>query len=122
MMLDQLLTRISAAPDGSTPFVQTDKGLVFNGQLGRPIDYGHYFDDERGYRVFFGFRDSPAKNTWKPADLKRWAEGLAPVTDEDRALVDICLCQAIQCEMLNQYWETLGKPQGGIPMEEGGRC
>lgn len=114
--------RVSGAPKGSTPFQKDKYGyLVFEGQGGRRFDYGHAFDEARGYRIFFSFSDTPAfKNTWGPESLLEWAASCEArsVTAQDQKFFRICKQQARQCIRLNEEWERLGCPSGGIPMDQ----
>jgi hypothetical protein len=111
-MMDML--RIGDAPPGSTPFYKDAEGRIgFDPQNYRRFDYGHTFDRERGYRVFFKFQDSHAANTWKPEDLIKWAEQQT-CNKELEDLFRTCKRQAKQCIRLNREWIRRGKPTEGI--------
>ncbi|WP_192252027.1 hypothetical protein [Mesorhizobium silamurunense] len=114
------MLRIGAAPPGSTPFYKAADGLHFNGQNGRMIDFGHTFDRERGYRVFFKFQDSPASNTWGPDSLLKWCDELTPTDDAQAQLKATAGRLARQCVKLNREWERLGKPASGVPTDPAG--
>lgn len=114
------MLRVGPAWPGSTPFYQAVDGLHFNGQNGRMIDFGHTFDRERGYRVFFKFQDSAASNTWGPDSLLKWCSELRPADDDQRLLKGTAERLARQCVTLNREWDRLGKPPGGIPTEPAG--
>lgn len=116
------MIRIGPALPGMVPFYKDkDGGVGFDGQNGRMIDWGHTFDAERGYRVFFKFRDSAGANTWSGESLLRWAD-LEPEDDAQRLLVKTSKRLAKQVIRMNEEWERLGKPIGGIPMDAKGRA
>lgn len=118
------LYRAGPAPKGATPFVKTPDGKVgFDGQNGRQVDFGHSFDPERGYRVFFCFADTPAfKNTWGGESLLSWACSLEPNNAGGRELQMRCRSLARQVIALNAEWERQGRPRGGIVEREGGHA
>lgn len=118
------LYRSGPAPKGSTPFIKApDGGVGFNGQSGRKIDFGHSFDAERGYRVFFCFADTPQfKNTWGGESLLSWARTIQPHDDASRRLQTDCRRLARQVIALNTEWERQGRPRGGIVVREGGHA
>lgn len=113
------MVRVGPAPPGSTPFYRDANGVGFDGQNARKVDFGHSFDHERGYRVFFKFADSEAANTWKPEDLIRWCD-FEPKDDAQRELIRIAARQARQCIALNTEWQRLGRPAGGVPTAPAG--
>lgn len=118
--------RVGNAPKGSTPFYRAEDGLHFDGQNGRVMDFGHTFDRQRGYRVFFAFRDAfqacGAANTFGADSLLKWAETLQPDGDEQFQFQRIAMQQARQCITLNQEWQRLGRPAGGVPMKPMGNA
>lgn len=115
------MLRVGPALLGSTPFFKDAAGgLHFNSQNGRMIDFGHTFDHERGYRVFFKFADSIASNTWGPESLLKWCDELTPTDDGQRHLMATAGRLARQCVKLNQEWVRLGKPPGGVSTEPKG--
>lgn len=116
------MVRIGPAPPGSTPFYRADDGLHFDGQNHRMMDFGHTFDAERGYRVFFKFRDSASANTWGPESLLDWADKLVPTDPDQVSLKRIAAQQARQCIALNREWQRAGRPAGGIPTDPRGRA
>lgn len=118
------LYRAGAAPKGATPFVkEADGGVRFDNRSGRQVDFGHAFDVQRGYRVFFCFADTPAfKNTWGGESLLSWATGIDPQNDADRQLQRECRRLARQVIALNAEWERQGRPRGGIVVGEAGHA
>lgn len=114
---------VGPAAPGMSPFFKDQKGSVgFNGQNGRMIDWGHSFDAERGYRVFFKFQDSAAANTWGGESLTAWCDSFEP-SDKDQVLLqDTSRQLAAQVIKMNAEWERLGRPIGGIPIEPKGRA
>ncbi|MEM7303495.1 MAG: hypothetical protein AAF468_20645 [Pseudomonadota bacterium] len=112
--------RVGDAPEGATPFRKKNGMLHFDPQNFRKIDYGHMFDQERGYRVYFKFADSNASNSWDPTDLLRWAQSTEIVNDEVADFVATCQQQARQCKRLNRLWKTMGRPENGVPMDAKG--
>ncbi|TIX64111.1 MAG: hypothetical protein E5V25_19355 [Mesorhizobium sp.] len=86
------------------------------------IDFGHTFDNERGYRVFFKFANSIASNTWGPESLLKWCDELTPTDDDQRQLKATAGRLARQCVTMNHEWERIGRPAGGIPTEPAGRA
>lgn len=124
--MSQETIRVGDAPRGSTPFYRAEDGLHFDGQNGRVMDYGHTFDRQRGYRVFFAFRDAfrdvGAVNIWGAESLQKWAEKLKPADDEQVQFQRIASSQAKQCIALNKEWERLGRPAAGVPMTPKGNA
>ncbi len=118
------MVRVGDAAAGSTPFVKLADGTVkFDGRGGRDVDYGHSFDPDRGYRVFFGFKGSAAKNTWSGESLLSWAIGIEPGDDPAlQRLVTDCRRLAKQVNALNAEWIRQGRPENGIVEREGGRA
>lgn len=116
--------RIGPAPAGTVPFVKAADGTVtFDGQGGRKVDFGHSFDSDRGYRVFFCFADTPhLKNTWGGDSLLTWANGLTPRDDAGRTLKAHCRRLANQVIALNAEWQRQGKPRTGIREREAGHA
>lgn len=116
------MMRVGPALPGMSPFSKDSDGAVtFNGQQGRRIDWGHCFDADRGYRVFFKFRDSPAINTWDGEDLIRWCD-FPPEDDDQKLLIAVSTKLAQQVITMNREWVRIGRPVGGLPMEPKGRA
>lgn len=97
-----------------TPFVMRDGKIVLDGQNSRPIVYGNSFDHARGYRPFFQFTGSDARNTWGPDDLLKWCGGVEQSDDIIRHVVKVARRLANQCIRMNREWERLGRPAGGL--------
>ncbi|CAM5655823.1 hypothetical protein MAUB1S_11402 [Mycolicibacterium aubagnense] len=119
--------RVGNAPKGSTPFYRADGQVYFDGQDGRQMDFGHAFDQQRGYRVFFAFRDAfkecGASSMWGPDSLLQWVASLPPTDDVAlQGFKRIASQQAAQCITLNREWERLGRPAGGVPMTPKGNA
>lgn len=114
------MLRVGSAPRGSTPFYKAAGGWHFNSQNGRLIEFGHTFDRERGYRVYFKFADADASNTWGPDSLLKWCDALTPTDDDQRLLKQTAGRLARQCATLNREWARLGKPTGGISTDPAG--
>ena len=115
--------RFGPAPPGSTPFCKQDGRVIFEPQNYRRMDYGHSFDPNRGYRVYFCFSDTPYfANTWEPKDLLRWCDDCSNPDEnaEMKSLFAICRQQARQCVVLNREWKRRGRPQTGINMNTKG--
>jgi hypothetical protein len=114
--------RVGPAPEGSTPFRKVDGRVIFDGQGGREIDYGHVFDRERGYRPFFKFRDEAASNTWGAESLLSWCESIEPQDHDQRSLRSVGRRLARQCIRMNREWERLGRPEQGLSLDPVGQA
>lgn len=116
------MLRVGPALPGMCPFYRDEAGGVgFDGQNSRLMDYGHTFDRERGYRVYFKFRDSAAANTWSAESLLKWLV-FEPADVGQAQLQRIGRRLARQVIRLNREWERLGKPPHGISLEPAGRA
>lgn len=102
---------------GLCPFYKDEAGaVVLDGQNNRMMDFGHTFDADRGYRVFFKFRDSVAANSWGHESLLKWLD-FSPIDGEQAELQRIAGRMARQVIIMNREWERLGRPSGGIRMD-----